>query len=193
MKYVVYQNSAPVGFMDQPANSNVPAGSVAIPDAVYRQWVSAPGGIRSMTYDAAAGTLSLVAPTPPSKAALVTYAEALRRQVADGGFTLNIAAQGQPAQNVRVGTTNADLTNYTGLYLLAAQAQAQNQSYTSNWVNEDGSVSQITAAQIQSISSGAAAFVQSTYTALGQIVAQINSGSVASFAAVKGFAWPSNA
>jgi hypothetical protein len=120
---------------------------------------------------------------------LIAYAEWVEGNVQTGGFNLNLAPAGQAARNVWVSTTASSLTNYLGLYLLAAQ----NPAYSSTWLNNDGTTTTVNAAQIVQISNAAVAHVQASFNALAAVIGGVMGGSIASVADVDGAAWPSNA
>jgi hypothetical protein len=130
-----------------------------------------------------------ILPAALTEAELSSYASYRQSVAAQGGLTVNVAASGAPAQNVRVNTTQGDLTNYTGLYLLAAG----NAAYTTNWVNADGTSLTLTAAQIATVATSASGLVQASFGTLAAVNAAIAAGTVTTLAEIDAAAWPSNA
>ncbi|WP_036292075.1 hypothetical protein [Methylosinus sp. PW1] len=173
-------------FFLQGLNSNIPAGAVAITRAVYD---ALRANFTTLTYDAATGTTAPYVAPAPTKDALIAYTDSKRDRVAASGITVNIAAAGQPSQNIKVATQAQNNSDYQGLYLLAAQ----NSAFTTEWDDAVLGGLTINATQVAIIANAAAAFRQAAFAAGIAVKAQIAAGTITTTAQIDAFAWPSNA
>jgi Domain of unknown function (DUF4376) len=113
-----------------------------------------------------------------SQAALMAYAYAKQQTISQGGVTVS---------GVSVATDAAGRADLDGAVLLAQL----NPEQTFTWVTSAGSVS-LSAAQIVAVGQAVGLWVQSTYTTLGTVIADIIGASVTTTAQIDGAAWPAN-
>lgn len=125
------------------------------------------------------------AAAPPTKDALKAYASQLRAAKEAVGVTVDVAADGQPAQLVPAATDVAGQMAIAG----AVQLATLDPTRSFDWVTATGAV-ELTGAQIVKIGVAVGALVQATYTALGDVYAKIESGEIATTAAIDAYAWP---
>ncbi len=125
-------------------------------------------------------------------AQLVAYAEAKRAQIASGGISVNVAASGQPAQMIEVGTDTA------GLALLANAVWLANASPSASFEWDQASPVTLSGAQVLEIQAAVAAFQQALFAQKTAIRHAIASGAITTTAEVgdptlvKLSAWPAN-
>jgi len=133
------------------------------------------------------GTIAPFVVPVPTAAQLSAYASAKQSTVAAGGISVNVAASGAP-QMVEVASDAAGCLNMSGAVQLASINPAQ----TFNWINANGSVVSLNATQILAMGVALGTFVQSTYTALGAVLAAIAAATITTTAQIDAFAWPPN-
>jgi Domain of unknown function (DUF4376) len=140
--------------------------------------------VATLTVTDAGATLAAQLPQPtqpnqatPTIAQLIAYANAAQNVVLNGGVTVN---------GVEVGTDAAGRGFLAGAYSLAT-AQP---SMTFNWVTDTGAVS-LTATQVQAMAVIVGIWVQALFTALGSMIADINSSTITAYAQIDAATWPS--
>jgi hypothetical protein len=112
-------------------------------------------------------------------AGLIAYAQKKQQAISAGGVTVNVGPLGSPL-NIEASTDPASLIMLQGAATLAQASSTQ----TFNWVQSNGATVTLTAAQITQIFGAVAAFIQSTFTALSQVVSAINAGTITTRAQV---------
>ena len=114
-----------------------------------------------------------------SKAALNAYATQHHDALLNGGFTVSGCTVG----------TDASGRSYLNGAVLLANADA---TATFDWEQPDGSSVHLTAAEVTTIAVDVGRFVQACFSALKTIRADIEEGTITTFAGVDGASWPVN-
>ena len=127
-----------------------------------------------------------------NQTALTLYAQNKATRIEAGGITVNIAASGQPAQNVECAT---DPLSYARISAAAAVAIA-NPSETVVQVFPSGVVT-LTAAQVEAIFAAISNFYVAVQATLGAVVTAIAAGTITTTAQIDAPpsplpAWPNN-
>jgi hypothetical protein len=118
------------------------------------------------------------APPAPTKAELASCANMKHSTVLSGGVTIN---------GVRVSTTAEGRVDMAGAVSLAQLVP----DHVFDWVGATGAV-QLTASQVIQIGTAVGLWVQSTYTVLGSVLADIESGTITTTAQIDAANWPAN-
>jgi hypothetical protein len=162
--------------------SSASASYVPTTDATYTAW-TAQGYVptqvaneQTLVQILAGVCPGLVAQFP---AGLIAYAQSKQQTIATGGITVNVGTVGS-ALNVEASMDIHSLIVLQGAATLAQSAPTQ----TFTWVQNNGASISLTAAQVTQIFGAVAMFVQSTFTALSQVVAAINAGTITTRAQV---------
>jgi hypothetical protein len=114
----------------------------------------------------------------PTAAQLVAYAQAKQNAIATGSIKVNIGTSGAPVY-VEAAMDALSLAWLTG----AASIAGGNSSATLTWAQSTGPVT-LTAAQTLTIYAAVQTFVQSTFAALGAVIAAINAGTITTTAQI---------
>ena len=122
--------------------------------------------------------------TSPSTADLIAFARLQHLAVRDGGLEVNVGTSSASIV-VDVASDADGRSLVSGCIQMIGLAAQMGQSPPSwDWVNDDFSQQQITAAEMYAIGQALYTFVQSTYAALSSVIAAINAGSLTTFAAI---------
>ena len=125
----------------------------------------------------------------PQKVDLISYATMAQRFISAGGISVNVGTAQAPIL-AEASTDPASLVLLQGAYSMAANPNASFQ-----WVQSSGAPMTLTSAQIITIFTTVAAFLQSTFTTLAAVIAAISAGAITTTAQVDSFAspaWPAN-
>ncbi len=115
---------------------------------------------------------------------LIAFAKLQHLAVRDGGLQVNVGTTAAPVV-VDVASDADGRSLVSGCIQMIGLAAQLGQSAPSwDWVNDDFSQQQITAAEMYAIGQALYTFVQSTYAALSSVIAAINAGSLTTFAAI---------
>jgi len=119
----------------------------------------------------------------PSQAHLIAYAYEKHEAISGGGVFIN---------GVAVSTTAQGLVNLAG----AVQLAQLNSGQIFNWVQNSGTAT-LNSGQVIALGESVGAWVQSSFTTLGRVIAAVNAGTITSYAQVDSPpspipAWPVN-
>jgi hypothetical protein len=119
----------------------------------------------------------------PSQAHLIAYAYEKQEAISGGGVFIN---------GVAVSTTAQGLVNLAG----AVQLAQLNSGQIFNWVQNSGTAT-LNSGQVIALGESVGAWVQSSFTTLGRVIAAVNAGTITSYAQVDSPpspipAWPVN-
>jgi hypothetical protein len=112
-------------------------------------------------------------------AALAAYAQSKQGAIATGGISVNVGSSGSP-QMVEASTDTTSLVLLQG----AASIAQGNSSATFQWVQPSGVSVTLTAAQITTIFTAVAAFLQATFTTLAAVLAAITGNTITTTAQI---------
>jgi hypothetical protein len=186
-KYVKLAGDArAAAFFDDDVNI-VPPDAISISDSIWMEWIQSSA---SVIY--ASGVLVPYVPPAVSQSRLVEYARSKRRNVINGGVSVNVAADGMAVVVANVNTSTEGRADLAGLAHLAAS----NTAFTTVWVHESGDIT-LDAVQIMTLATCVANFVDRSYQVLSGVIAAIQSGVITTFAQIEIPpqpipAWPSN-
>lgn len=121
------------------------------------------------------------------KDALVAYAGIKQSSLAMGGYTKNVASSGAPL-NVQIDTDTQGQANLMG----AVQLAAVNPQQAFNWVQASGIIA-LNATQILAMGVAVGVFFQNSYTVYGQLLGEIEAGTVTTKDQIDATNWPANA
>lgn len=116
----------------------------------------------------------------PGPASLAAYAASALEAKFAAGETFNVAAQDQPAVNVLVDGTN-DTRADLGLLALFGQ---QNPTGTKTWLDNAGVTTQLTGAQLVTLTTLVGTWVSDCYPVLASVLAGVAAGSITTTAAI---------
>lgn len=118
----------------------------------------------------------LAAPTP---AELIAYAQAKQASIASGGVSVNVGVFGASPVMLEAATDTDGKADLSGLL----QASSLNPSGTFNWIQGTSPIA-LTQTQVQTLAVGVYAFVQLTWTVLGEVLAGITAGTITTTAQI---------
>lgn len=147
--------------------------------------------IGNQTDEAMAALISQWGLSLNPKAALVKYATDKQQSIAQGGFEVDANPGGSPLL-VSVDTSPA-YANYLSSAAQLAQLMLAGTipSSSINWVQDSGIVA-LTPAQVIATGVAVGAKVQQSFTVLGELIPEINSGAVTSREEIDAADWPAN-
>jgi hypothetical protein len=177
MNLLYCSGSTVIGWQD--SSQNIPASAYG-------------SNITVIPWTAPISTLSRIGPAPAkgpdtrqyatpvlNTAQLITYAQYKQAMLAAGGITVD---------GVMCGTDTASLVLLEGVKTLATE----DGSLTFQWVEDNGTVVTLTAAQGIAIFEAVHTFIQATFTACAAAIVNINNGTYTTTAQIDAYAWPVN-
>ncbi len=150
-------------------------------------------GITVIPWTSSLSTLSKIGPAPSNPRLdarpyatpvlngpqLIAYAQLKQDVLAIGGISVG---------GVKCSTDAYSLTLLQGANSLALASP----SMTFQWVQSDGTLTTLTAAQINTMFIAVSSFLQDTFMACAAVIALINSSTYTTTAQVDAYAWPTN-
>jgi hypothetical protein len=172
------------GFYDDDLSA-VPSGAVAISDALWAQWI---GNTQGLVYVAASRTLApFVAPVvAPTSAQLTAYARAKSSALLAAGVTINAAPAGAAPVNVHCDGSSVSRGDLLGL----AVAAAADPAFTTDWVDNAGTVTPLSAAELLAFWPAVRGWHSAMVKALSDIEAAIAAGAITTTAEIDAYGWP---
>lgn len=168
---------------------------VSTNDSMYQAWVAAGHRVTPIASESdLVKVLEDQAPqvVVPSIAGLTSYAQKKQQQVASAGITVNVGTVASPV-NVKVSTDTASLVLLEG----AARRASSDPSFSTKWVQEDGTSIDLNAAQVLIVDDVVTTFLQQTFSTLSAVISAISDHTIGSkesidMPAAPLPAWPKN-
>jgi hypothetical protein len=188
-------------FVNVVHGTNLPSDAVQITLATYTAIRAQM--MQGFQVQAGPGGQPITVASVPTAVQLVTYAQGLASTLKSGNLTVNIAASGQPPQNVVCAT---DMTTVQELQIAVSVLQAgaaanppvDPATVTQSYSFPNGVVLTLTGTQIIAIYSAITTFWQNINTVVAKIITAINQGMLTTFQQVASpppnvnIVWPSN-